>query len=65
MNRRRRKEREEMSARVDGGGEEESLSAEGDSGWEGKDKAAAGANPVPHPGSSKGTPPSAGIAMKH
>lgn len=31
------KESEEMSVRVDGGGEEESLSSEGDSGWKGKD----------------------------
>lgn len=46
MNRRWMKESEEMSVRVCGGGEEESLSSEGDSGW--KDWAAAGANPFPH-----------------
>lgn len=54
-----------MSVRVDGGGEEESLSAEGDSGWEGKDYAADGANLFPPTCSSKETPPSAGTSMNH
>lgn len=37
MNGWRMKESEEMSVRVGGGGEEESLSSEDDSGWKGKD----------------------------
>lgn len=66
------KEREETSVRVDGGGEEESLSSEGNGGWEGKSWAAAEEPLQPeliyffntsHSSSDKEISPSAGMFM--